>query len=158
MMLQSRLELGKMAGLECTPKIRIIIVERHAAVRRALRKRLSATSHLDVLAAVPEPVAALAYLPSSAPADKDSESIVVLLGLQNGPDEELFRTLTLVEQMAHSAAVIVLAPYADEVERLLLQQAGASNYLLKYIDSNRLILEIEAASHRGPASIVTSPL
>lgn len=153
MMLQPRLEMGKMSGLESAPKIQIIIVEQHAAVRRALRKRLSATPHLDVIAAVPEPAAALSYLSSPAAGDNACGSTVVLLGLQNGPDEELFRIVGIVEQMTLRAAVIVLAPYADEVERLLLQQAGASNYLLKYIDSNRLILEIEAASHRGPTPI-----
>lgn len=152
-MLQLRLEMGKMAGPESAPRIQIIIVEQHAAVRRALRKRLSATPHLDVIAAVSEPAAALAYLPSPAACSSVCESTVVLLGLQNGSDEELFRILDIVKQMARSAAVIVLAPYADEVERLLLQQAGAGNYLLKYIDSDRLILEIEAASHHGPTSI-----
>ena len=48
------------------------------------------------------------------------------------------------------AAVIVLAPYADEVERLLLQQVGVSCYLLKHIDSGRLIHEIEMAAQHGP--------
>ncbi|HMT20586.1 MAG TPA: hypothetical protein PKE20_04965 [Promineifilum sp.] len=152
-MLQLRLEMGKMVGPESAPRIQIIIVEQHAAVRRALRKRLSATPQLDVIAAVSEPAEALAYLSSPAARGSVCASTVVLLGLQNGSDEELFRILDIVEQMARSAAVIVLAPYADEVERLLLQQAGASNYLLKYIDSDRLILEIEAASHHGPTSI-----
>ena len=72
-----------------------------------------------------------------------------MFGLQNGSDEELFKTLENVRALTqYSAAVIILAPFADEVERTLMQQAGVSSYLLKYIDSRRLIQEIESASHR----------
>ncbi len=142
--------MGKMAGLECTPKIRIIIVEKHAAVRRALRKRLSAAPHLEVVATVHEPAAALAFLNEPENQSGGQAANVVLIGLQNGPDEELFRTLKTIEQIVRlPAAVIALAPYADEVERLLLQQAGVFGYLLKYIDSGQMIQVIETASQRG---------
>lgn len=147
-MLGTPLETGKMIRLESAPKIRVLIVERHMAVRRALRKRLSATSDLDVLAAVQEPAAALPYLEPDGNCANAPD--VILLGLQSGSDEELFATLEIVHQMARCpAAVIVLAPYADEVERLLLQQAGVSRYLLKYIDSYRLIQEIQAVAQQG---------
>ena len=155
-MLVTPLEMGKiMVRPESAPKIRVLIVEKHVAVRRALRKRLSATSDLDVLAAVADPAAALPYL------DADTACValpdVILLGLQSGSDEELFATLGIVYQMARcSAAVIVLAPYADEVERLLLQQAGASRYLLKYIDSYRLIQEIKTVAHEGGHAVPAS--
>lgn len=153
-MLQSHIDMGNIVSLETVPKIRIVIVEKHAAVRRALRKRLSATPHLDVIATVQDPAEALAYL-SSAEAVGGCPAIdVVLLGLQNEPDEELFKTIEIVRQMVRCpTSVIVLAPYADEVERLLMQQAGVSSYLLKYIDSHRLIQEIETASHHDPKSI-----
>ncbi len=133
------------------PTTSVLIVEKHTAVRRALRKRLSATSDLDVLAAVPELAAALPYFGDDGAPD------VVVLGLHSGSDEELFATLTMVQKMARcSAAVIILAPYADEVERLLLQQAGASSYLLKYIDSYRLIQEIKAVSQPGYSAVQNS--
>lgn len=155
-MFQTPLNVAKMTALTSTPKIRVLIVERHAAVRRALGKRLSATSHLDVIATVSEPAAAIQYLePSEINAGSKTLPTVVLLGLQNGTDEELFKTLDIVQQMATlQATVVVLAPYADEIERLLLQQAGASHYLLKHIDSVRLIHEIEVAAHYTPSQIV----
>lgn len=133
--------------LQDAAKIRIAIVEKHAAVRRALRKRLSATPHLEVMGAVAEP-AALAFLNSPGGLDGCADlPEVILLGLQNGPDEELYNTLDVVQKMVRCpVAVIVLAPYADEVERLLLQQVGVSCYLLKHIDSARLISEIETAA------------
>ena len=148
-MLQSQLEMDNISSLKEAAKIRIVIVERHAAVRRALRKRLNATSHLDVIATVQEPAEALPFLRLPHP-QRECEELadVVLLGLQNESDEELFKTLENVRKLTqYSAAVIVLAPFADEVERLLMQQAGVSSYLLKYIDSHRLIQEIESASH-----------
>lgn len=144
-MLSTPIETSKMVRPESAPTISILIVEKHTAVRRALRKRLAATPDLDVLAAVQEPAAAIPYLKSGNGAPD-----VVLLGMHSGSDEELFATLGIVQQMARGAtAVIVLVPYADEVERLLLQQAGASSYLLKYIDSYRLIQEIKAVAHQG---------
>jgi DNA-binding NarL/FixJ family response regulator len=143
--------MGDTSKAESATKIKIIIVEKHSAVRGALQNRLRAAPHLEVIAAVPEPVAALPYL---SPVDRAGKypaaPEVVLLGLHNGSDDELFETLAIIQQIVRrSAAVIVLAPYADEVERLLMQQAGASRYLLKYIDSQQLIQEIEATAHPG---------
>lgn len=147
--------MDNIINLEGTPKIRIVIVEKHAAVRRALRKRLSATPHLDVIAAIQEPAEALAFLSAlDAPTNCGSFADVVLLGLQNETDEELFKTVETVKQLSrYSAAIIVLAPFADEVERHLMQQAGVASYLLKYIDSPGLIREIESASARHAASV-----
>ena len=154
-MLQTPLDVGKMARPESTLRTKILIVEKHAAVRRALRKRLSATPDLDVLAAVQDPAAALPYLNRSS--DCLAAPDVILLGLQSGSDEELFATLSVVRQMAHCpTAIIVLVPYADEVERLLMLQAGASSYLLKYIDSYRLIQEIQTVAQRGPNAVAAS--
>ena len=114
-MLQTPLDVGKMARPESAPRTKILIVEKHAAVRRALRKRLSATPDLDVLAAVQDPAAALPYLNRSS--DCLAAPDVILLGLQSGSDEELFATLSVVRQMAHCpTAIIVLVPYADEVD------------------------------------------
>jgi DNA-binding NarL/FixJ family response regulator len=155
-MFQIPLNVAQMAALTSTPKIPVLIVERHAAVRRALNKRLSATSHLDVIASVNEPAAAIPFLESKQLVEgSNANPTVVLLGLQNGTDEELFKTLDIVQQMSnYRATVVVLAPYADEIERLLLQQAGASHYLLKHIDSIRLIQEIESAAHYTQSQVI----
>jgi DNA-binding NarL/FixJ family response regulator len=147
--------MGNTGNGESARKIRLVIIEKHPAVRRALRGRLEAAPHLTVVADVSEPAAALPYLnPAGFPEKCDSSPEAVLLGLHNGPDEELFDTLKVVQKMAQCpTAVIVLAPYADEVERLLMQQAGASRYLLKYIDSHQLISEIESAVYCGRKAI-----
>lgn len=146
-----------MARVDNAHRIKVLIVERHSAVRRALRKRLSVTPDLDVVAAVQEPRAAFPYLNGDGANSCTNAPDVILLGLQSGSDDELFDTIEVVHQLARcQAAIIVLAPYADEVERLLLQQAGASRYLLKYIDSYRLIGEIEAVAGGDPRGIAIS--
>ena len=154
-MLQLSVDMSNKVSVESVPKIRVVIVEKHPAVRRALRKRLEATSQLDVIATFQDPTEALSFLGCErGPSECRSAADVVLLGLQNESDEELYNTLNAIRLMVHSpAAVIVLAPFADEVERLLMKQAGVSSYLLKYIDSRQLIQEIEAASDRNSAQI-----
>ncbi len=119
-------------------KIKVLIIDRHQAVRRALRLRLNVPNHLEVIGAVADPVSARPFIIAHKPD-------VILLGLQNGSDEDLFRTAMAVHELAQETAVIiVLAPYVDTVERDMLLQAGASRYLLKHINSPKLIHEIES--------------
>ena len=123
-----------------TNKIRILIIDKHEAVRRALRIRLSVPNHLDVVGTVSDIDTALIQLTSLTPD-------VVILGLQNASNEDLFKTALAVRDIVNeSAVVIALAPYIDAVERELLLQAGAKRYLLKHINSNKLIREIELSS------------
>jgi DNA-binding NarL/FixJ family response regulator len=120
-------------------RIRVLIVDRHEAVRRALHLRLSASEHLDVVGSLPEITAAREIIDRERPD-------IILLGLQNGTDEELHQTATAVRQIACGTAVIILAPYADAVEREVLMSAGAKRYLLKQINSKKLIQEIESTT------------
>ncbi len=52
---------------------------------------------------------------------------------------------------AYGAGLIVLTTYAVDDERKLIMDAGAKRYLLKNIDSRRLIAEINAIVSRAPA-------
>jgi DNA-binding NarL/FixJ family response regulator len=124
-------------------RIKILIIDRHEAVRRALRIRLSAPAQLEVVGVAVDPDEALDQIGSSRPD-------VIIFGLQNGSDEDLFQTTIAIRDMVkETPIVIVLAPYVDTVERELLLQAGAKRYLLKHINSMNLIHEIElAASHK----------
>lgn len=122
--------------------IKVLIVDSHEAVRRALRIRLSVSPKLEVVGAVADPQSATAIIQTQHPA-------VILLGLQKSSDEDLYHTARAVFEMSQNAAeVIVLAPYADAVEREMLLQAGASSYLLKHINSPKLIREIERVTSR----------
>ncbi len=121
-------------------RIKILIVEDHPAVRQALAARLSSFPHIDVLAA-PE---------SLRQALKQAQKLkpdVILLELKgsnsNWPDPvgEMNKALA-----GHPAGIIVLTSYADDDEREAAQAAGARRYLLKQIDSARLLSEIEAVA------------
>ena len=127
-------------------RIKILIIDRHEAVRRALRIRLSAPEQLEVIGVAADPGEALNSMSSALPD-------VIIFGLQNGSDEDLFQTAIAVRNMVkESPIVIVLAPYVDTVERELLLQAGATRYLLKHINSIKLIEEIELAAFQKPLS------
>lgn len=125
-------------------RIKILIIDRHEAVRRALRIRLSAPVQLDVIGTAADPREALEQMQISQPD-------VIVFGLQNGSDEDLFQTAIAVRNLVkETPIVIVLAPYIDTVERELLLQAGAKRYLLKHINSMKLIDEIELAASQNP--------
>jgi CheY-like chemotaxis protein len=124
-------------------RIRILIIDRHEAVRRALNIRLGAHNQLEVVGVAAGPDEALARMAFFRPD-------VIILGLQNGSDDVLMQTAFAVQNMvAETAVVIILAPYVDAVERELLLQAGAKRYLLKHINSQKLIQEIESVASTG---------
>lgn len=126
--------------IDCDDKIRILIIDKHEAVRRALRIRLSVPSHLLVVGSVADADIALEQLAVLRPD-------VIVLGLQNGSQEDLVKTALAVQRMANVPAVVIaLAPYIDAVERELLLKAGAKRYLLKHINSQMLIREIELSA------------
>ncbi len=146
-MLQPQPTTHAMASTGNKPTIGVLIVERHPAVRRALTQRLGVQPQLNVVDAV----ASLEQLPGGSTETSyranDRTVDILLLGLQNGTDDELLATLATVRRLSGlHLAVVVLAPYADEVERAMLQEAGVDHYLLKQIDSTHLIEEIEAAA------------
>ena len=118
--------------------IRVMIIDEHIAVRRALAARLASFSRVDVVATacnIHEGVdRAQRLLPD-----------VVLLelkgkgGQKSDPVGEMKKALG-----NHPSGVIVLTTYADEDERQIALRAGAKRYLLKHIDSASLMAEIEA--------------
>jgi DNA-binding NarL/FixJ family response regulator len=122
-------------------EIRLIIIEEHPAVRDALHTRLGSLPHLEVVAA---------YQCTSdwvaQDARKDAiEADVVLLGLKSGRKRPLTDIVRDIKEFNQAGlAVVVLASLADDVEKELILQAGARRYLLKNINSNELISEIEA--------------
>jgi DNA-binding NarL/FixJ family response regulator len=118
--------------------IRVLIIDGHEAVRRALRIRLSVTHHLEIVGVCQDPQDAVELILNKRPD-------VVLLGLHRSSDRELALMARSVHEMSSGGTrVIALAPYADAVERELLLNAGAKRYLLKHINSDRLIGEIES--------------
>jgi DNA-binding NarL/FixJ family response regulator len=152
-MMQTHTGAVKMVRLveQSTPPIKVLIIEGHPAVRDALYKRLSATPQLDIIESVDDVPAALSWMTTTdIPIDPHHSPDVIVLGLQNGTDADLLDMVHEVRSLTqYPAAVVVLAPYADEVERVLLQTAGVKRYLLKHINSQQLIREIQKAATEG---------
>lgn len=121
-------------------RIKVLIVEDHPAVRQALVARLNSFPQIDVLDA---PVGLSQALKQAQSLKPD----VVLLELKGAsgvwpdPVGEMNKALS-----GHPAGIIVLTSYADDDEREAAQAAGARRYLLKQIDSARLLSEIEAVA------------
>ncbi len=137
-------------------KIRLMIIEEHKAVRQALLTRLRSSPLIEVIDVFHHIGDALPHAAESAslnghqrPAD------VALLSIKQSGDRYFERTLKLTENLvSRGTAVIVLAPYADDIEQELLLQAGASRYLLKNVNTPKLIAEIEQVNkERAKAAV-----
>jgi DNA-binding NarL/FixJ family response regulator len=120
-------------------KIRLLIIEEHRAVRRALETRLRSSPLLEVVGAIPR--LADDFLNGHQSPD------VALLSMKRGSLQSFDRILHLVRRLGErGTAVLILTPYADDIERELLLQAGASRYLLQNVNTPQLIAEIELAN------------
>ena len=121
-------------------RIRVLIVDEHLAVRQALATRLQAFPHIEVVATAQD-------FPEGLECVRSLQPDVILLelkgssSLQSNPVGEMNEALA-----GHPAGIIVLTTYADGDEREAALKAGARRYLLKHIDSTRLLTEIEAVA------------
>ncbi|MBK6326154.1 MAG: response regulator transcription factor [Chloroflexi bacterium] len=116
-------------------KVQLLIIDEHEAVRNALATRLSSNPNIEVVATIQN--FSQQNLNESGSAD------VALYGLKSSSDADLDATISVVEDLTcQGTAVIVLTSYADDIERELLLKSGAYRYLLKNINSNKLIAEI----------------
>ena len=126
--------------------IHLLIIEEHMAVRNALETRLRSAQTISTVTAVNALDVGLDYVQTQMPG-------VVLLGCKGNLNEELVKLTDVVRQMVKAnTAVIIFAPYANEIEREALLQAGASRYLLKNINTPQLINQKQHSSSPNPSS------
>jgi DNA-binding NarL/FixJ family response regulator len=114
--------------------IKVYVVDNHEDVRRALVARLCTTPDLVVVGDTGEAEKALQEV-------KDLRPDVVLVETKRGDG----RGLEIVNWIAHSgvgAHILVLTSYPSDWEEWAAHRAGAAYYLLKDIDSPRLVEEI----------------
>jgi len=121
-------------------KISVLIVDEHPSVRKALAARLMSFPNIEVLASAPTLQQGLESLRTRQPD-------VVLLDLRNKGDHSSNPVQHMVDMLAgRPVGIIVLTSFADDRERETILHAGAQRYLLKDIDSARLVAEIEAVA------------
>lgn len=129
----------------------LLIIEPHTAVRRALATRLRSAKLIQEVSAVATIAEALDQITVQKPD-------VILLGVRHPLTDELKPLVDQVEQLVNrGCSVVALASYADEIERETLLQAGASQYLLKTIDTPQLIQAIEKAVGYSRKTAVSPP-
>ena len=120
--------------------IKLQIMDEHPAVRQALEVRLRSSTHLHIVAVDDNLAEALQHTRELAPD-------IILLGLKSTRKLSPYVLASMVKQLAAAnVGVIVLTSYEDVVEREVLLQAGARRYLLKNINSSRLIAELETVA------------
>ena len=128
-------------------KIRVLIIDEHPAVRRALKTLLDSSPEIAVMGVVDGIVEGekLAQL---------IQPDVILLGLKSHVDNAAASFSQAVSRFNKlGSAILILSPYPDDVEQEMFYQAGASDYLLKDINSPQLIASIRQAIPSSEAHI-----
>lgn len=115
-------------------RTRLLIIDEHEAVRRALVSRLQQTGELDVVGSTGSSEEGLWQVDVLRPN-------VVLLETKRSDGAGLEMCRRIVRSHPDTT-VIVLTSYDDEDERQAAYMAGAARYILKEIDSAHLLREI----------------
>lgn len=121
----------------CTAtKVKLLIIDDRETVRQALEARLSHAPEIELVGS-----AASSEEGVRTALDVSPDIVLLEIKMADGKGLDTCRRIT---QANSSIAVIVLTSYMDEDERQAAFQAGASSYVLKDIDSQRLIRAIES--------------
>ena len=118
--------------------IRLLLVDDHEVVRVGLRILLERFSQIEVVGEAVSVAEALSQTALLAPD-------VVLLDIRL-PDGEGFEFCREIAKLPIQPHVLVLTSHADEQMVLNSIAAGAEGYLLKEIDSSRLVQAIESVA------------
>lgn len=124
--------------------IRILIIDDHDDVRRALKARLSSAPEMVVVSDTGEAEAGLLQALALRPD--------VALVETKRADGRGLEIVSWIAQSGVGARVIVLTSYPSEWERWAAHRAGADRYLLKDIGSFELLNQIQATLAAGPRS------
>ena len=121
--------------------VRLYIIEQHPLVCQALVRRLDAEPSIAVVGAACELCHGVDEAQRLAPD-------IVLLASNSNSREDTLATIQAICLLREGSApgIILLAAYLDEREREQALAVGAQRYLLKDIDTPRLVREIELVS------------
>ena len=132
----TRAAIGSQEVGRTVRKTRLLIIDDRETVRQALEDRLSHAPEIELVGSVGSTAEGLQAVRALLP-----DVVLLEIKMADGSGVDACRQIT---QAAPSADVIVLTSYMDEAERQAAFQAGASSYVLKDIDSQRLIRAIES--------------
>ena len=121
--------------------IRILIIEEHDLVRQALETRLNAAGELKVLSSVGDYAQAVQQAQEQRPD-------VILMETKTPAGME---TLNALCKAAPWASLIVLTSYTDSREEEVVMEMGACAYLLKSLETEALVAQIQASAPFVPS-------
>jgi len=127
-----------------SPRIRVVVVDDHAMVRRGLATFLKVFDDLELVGEAATGQAAVQLCVQLQPD-------VVLMDLVM-PDMDGATATRLIRSQSESIQVIALTSYKEEILVQSALQAGAIGYLLKYVSADELAWAIRAA-HAGRATL-----
>jgi DNA-binding NarL/FixJ family response regulator len=130
---------------ESGDRIRVLVVDDHAVVRRGLSAFLESEPDLEVVGAAEGGLQALDLLDTLQSAGRRPD--VVVMDLQMRPLDGIESTRR-IRAGHHDVEVVVLTSYADDELVRAALDAGASGYLLKDADADEVAAAVRAA-HRG---------
>lgn len=118
-----------------TGKTRLLIIDDRESVRQALEARLGKAPEIELIGSTGSSEDGIRIALEQKPD-------VVLLEVKMADGKGL-ATCRHIAAGELGASVIILTSYIDEAERQAAFEAGASRYVLKDIDSERLIRAIQ---------------
>ena len=120
--------------------VHLLIIDENPAVSEALHARLNSVPRFEVVATASSFELGLQQI-------RELEPEVVLLELKGRSQYGLDPIGAISRAVSgRPVGVIVLTSYPDDIERAVALHSGAHRYLLKDIDSERLIAEIQAVA------------
>jgi DNA-binding NarL/FixJ family response regulator len=125
-------------------RVKVVLVDDHAVVRRGLTDLLSSTSDLEVVGMAADGEEALGVVESTRPD-------VVLMDLQMPGTDGVAATRRIVASVP-GAQVLVLTSFSDSERILAALDAGAVGYLLKDADPDDVIDGVRAVA-RGESPL-----
>ena len=127
-----------------TPRIRVLIVDDHAVVRRGLRSFLDLQPDMEVVGEAADGAAGEEMTANLHPD-------VVLMDLVM-PDTDGIATIRRLREARGKPTVLVLTSFLDDVHVFSALQAGAAGYLLKDVQPDELVRAIRQV-HAGESAL-----
>jgi two-component system, NarL family, response regulator LiaR len=127
-----------------TPRIRVLIVDDHAVVRRGLRSFLDLQPDVEVVGEAADGAAGEEMTANLHPD-------VVLMDLVM-PDTDGIATIRRLREAREKPTVLVLTSFLDDVHVFSALQAGAAGYLLKDVQPDELVRAIRQV-HAGESAL-----
>jgi NarL family two-component system response regulator LiaR len=126
------------------PRIRVLIVDDHAVVRRGLRAFLDLQSDVEVVGEAADGATAEEMAANLSPD-------VVLMDLVM-PGTDGIATIRRLREARGKTTVLVLTSFLDDVHVFAALQAGAAGYLLKDVQPDELVRAIRQV-HQGESAL-----